>query len=146
MIVGLKVDEQLVHLIEHFFRTSVTAVNLVDDHDCRQVQRKRLLQNVTSLRKRSFSSVNEQQNAVNHREGALNFSTKVGVTRSVDQVDLGVLVNHRSGFSQNGDSSLTFLIIRVHDTIDHRLVSSKSSGCPQQSVHESCFSMVDVRD
>ena len=146
VVVGLEVDEQLVHLVEYFFGSSISTVNFVDDNNGRKIERQCLLQHIARLRKRTFGGVDQEQNAVNHGEGSLYFPTKVGVTRSVHQVDLGVLVDHRGSFSQNGDASLTFLVIGVHDTIDHRLVSSERSSGTQKSVHKSCFSMVNVRD
>jgi hypothetical protein len=37
LVVGIEVDEQLVHLVEHLVGAGVLAVDLVDHHDGRQV-------------------------------------------------------------------------------------------------------------
>ena len=39
VVVGFEVDEQLIDLVENFFSTSISTVNLVDDNNGRKVER-----------------------------------------------------------------------------------------------------------
>jgi hypothetical protein len=92
----------------------------------------------------AFSSVDQQDDAVDKRKCTLYFAAKVSVARCVDQVDEHTTEGDASGFSQNGDSALTFLCIAVHDAINNLLVSGESAGGLEKSVYKCGFAMVNV--
>jgi hypothetical protein len=50
---------------------------------------KRLFKHEPGLRHRALGGVNQQEDAVRHRQHALDFAAEVGVAGRVDQVDLG---------------------------------------------------------
>ncbi|CAB4796824.1 unannotated protein [freshwater metagenome] len=146
MVTGIEVDEQLVHLVEHFFWACIAAVDLVDDDDGRQIERQCLLQHVAGLRQWALGRIDEQQHAVDHGEGAFDFATEVGVAGGVNEVDLGALPCDGSGLGENGDATLSLLVVAVHHAVNDRLMGCKGACCAQQGIDECGFTVVDVRD
>ena len=53
----------------------------------------RLLQHEAGLRQRPLRGVDQQQDAVDHRQRALDLAAEVGVARRVDDVDLHAVVD-----------------------------------------------------
>ena len=81
---GRAVEDHLIHLLG----TTVGFVHFVDDHDGLQTNLQGFLQHESRLRHRPLESVNEQQTAVGQIQHALHLAAEVGVTRSVDDIDL----------------------------------------------------------
>lgn len=54
----------------------------------------------------ALKGVDQQQGAVGHTQHALDLAAKVGVARSVDDVDLNVLVLDRDVLGENRDAAL----------------------------------------
>ena len=94
VFLGVEVDEQVVDLVQHFLRTRVGAVDLVDDHDRRQVRFQRLAQHIPRLRQRAFAGVHQQHDAIHHLQRALHFAAEIAVAGRVDNVDLHVVVKN----------------------------------------------------
>ena len=91
LVIGLEVEEQFEHFVEHFGRARVGAVDLVDDDDRLQAQAKRLAGDELGLRHRPFGGVDQQDHAVDHGEDALDLGAEIGVAGRVDDVDVGGL-------------------------------------------------------
>ena len=85
---GLEVQEQLLDLGDHLSHACVGAVDLVDDHDGGQVELQRLAQHEAGLRQRAFGGIDEQEDAVHHRQRTLHLAAEVGVAGGVDDVEL----------------------------------------------------------
>ena len=134
MIRMSQIQKQLLDFMQHFFWTSILTIHLVDYQNHWQVESQGLRQHITGLWQRAFCGVDEKQNSIDHRQRTLYFPTKVGVARSVNQVDLGALPFDLCGFRQNSDASFTFLIVVIHNAIDDCRVSSKGSCRTQESV------------
>ena len=83
----VEVEEQLVGLVDHLGDPGVRPVHLVDDQDHRQLRLQRLAQHEPGLRQRALAGVDEQHDAVDHRQAALDLAAEVGVARGVDDVD-----------------------------------------------------------
>ena len=84
---GVEIHQQVEHLVDHFLRPGVGAVDLVDDQDGLQAALQRLLQHEPRLRHRAFEGVDQQQRAVGHAEHALDLAAEVGVAGRVDEVE-----------------------------------------------------------
>ena len=82
LLVGVEVEEQLVDLVDHLGDARVGPVDLVDDEDHRQPRLERLAQHEARLRQRALGGVDEQQDAVDHRQPALDLAAEVGVARA----------------------------------------------------------------
>ena len=91
LVIGLEVEEQLEHLVEHFGGARVGAVDLVDDDDRLEAERERLAGDELGLRHRPFGGVDEQDDAVDHRQDALDLGAEIGVAGRVDDVDVGAV-------------------------------------------------------
>ena len=91
MVLGIEVHEQLVHLVDDLGDAGVGPVDLVDHEDHGQVAGERLAEHETGLRQRPFGGVDEQHDAVDHRERPLDLATEVGVAGRVDDVQRDVV-------------------------------------------------------
>jgi hypothetical protein len=136
----------LVDLVEYFLGTGVLPVDLVDNDHSRQSECEGLRQHVASLRERAFSGIHKEDDPVDHRESTLNLATEIRVTWGVDEVDLDVIPRHRCGLREDRDASLSFLIVRVHDSIDHCGMVAKSACGTQKRIYEGGLTVVNVSD
>ena len=84
---GVEIDEQVVDLVQDVLRPRVAAIDLVDDDNRRQAALEGLAQHVARLRQRALRRVDEQDDAVHHRQHALHFPAEVRVARRIDDVD-----------------------------------------------------------
>ena len=146
LFLGVEVNEQVVDLVQHFLRTRIGAVNLVDHQNRRQVGFERLAQHVARLRQRAFAGVHQQHDAVHHLEGAFHFAAEVAVAGRVHDVDLYVVIEDGGVLGQNGDAALALQVVGVHDPLDQMLVGAKRAALPQHGVHQRGLAMVHVGD
>lgn len=80
--------------------TAIRTVDLVDRNDRTQADFQRLANNELRLWHWTFSSINENDSAVHHREDTLNFTAEVGVARRVDDVDTRVFQTTEVAFAR----------------------------------------------
>src|SRR3546814_11097522 len=60
---------------------------LVDDDDRTQAERQRFAGHELGLRHRPFGRIDEQDDAVDHRQDAFDLAAEIGVARRIDDVD-----------------------------------------------------------
>ena len=142
----VQVDEQVVDLVQHFLRTRVGTVNLVDHQDRRQLGFQRLAQHVARLRQRAFAGVNQQHHTVHHLERTLHFAAEVAVAGRVHNVDLDVVVEDGRVLGQDGDAALALQLVGVHHALDVGLVGAEGAALVQHGVNQGGLSVVHVRD
>ena len=118
LFLGVEIDEQVVDFVEHFLRTRVGAVDLVDDQNRRQLGFQRLAQHVARLRQRAFAGIDQQHDAIHHLQRAFDFAAEVAVAGRVHDVDLHVVVKDGGVLGQDGDAALALQFVRVHDALD----------------------------
>ncbi len=145
-VVGAKIDEEGVHLVQHLGDTGIGTVDLVDAKHSRETELQRLFQDEPRLRQRPFGRIDDEENAVDHGERALDLAAEVGMPRRVDDVDLHAAVRDRSVLRENRDTALALEVIRVHDPLDHDLVGAEDPALVQHRIDERRLSVVDVRD
>ena len=87
---------------------AVGLVYLVDYHNGSQAHFKGFLKYKAGLGHRSLKGVDQKQNAVGHVQDSLHLSTKVSVTRRIDNVDFNALVVYTHVLGQNRNSTLSF--------------------------------------
>ena len=109
--VCVEVDKQVINLVQHFLRARVGAIDLVDDHDGRQFGLERFREHIAGLRQRALGGIDEQHDAVNHFERALNLATKIGVAGGVDDVDFSKAEINRCVFGENRDAALALQLV-----------------------------------
>ena len=145
-LVGPKVHEQLVDVVEHLARPSVGPIDLVQGDDHRQPPRHRLLEDIAGLRERPFGGIDEEQHRVDHEQGSLDLAAEVGVTRCVDDVEPDVAVLDGRLLGQDRDALLAFEVHRVEHAIDDGLVRTERAGLAEHGVDERGLAVVDVGD
>ncbi len=84
---GVEVEEQLLDVVDDLGDAGVGAVDLVDHEDHRQLGLERLAQHEAGLGERPLAGVDEQEDAVDHRQCPLDLAAEVGVPGGVDDVD-----------------------------------------------------------
>ena len=132
--------------------SGVGAVDFVDDDDRPKLVLKRLFQDESRLRHRTFGGVNQKKNAVRHAQDALDFPAEVGVAGGVDQVDLRDLSGGRVGvidgdvLGQDGDAALALQRVAVQKRVLLHLAIAEIAALAQQSIHQRRLAMVDVGD
>ena len=144
VLIGVKVQEQLLDLMDDLLHACVGPVDLVDHQDHRQFRLKGLAQDEPGLRQRALARVHQQQDAVDHGEPALDLAAEIRVTGRVDDVDLQPAVANRRVLGEDRDALLAFDVHRVHDSLGHVLVLTEGAGLPEHGVDESRLAVVDV--
>ena len=79
-------------------------------------------------------------------QDALDLAAEIGVAGGVDDVDAGVLPQHRGRLGQDGDAALALEIVGVHRALGTSLVLAEGAGLLQQLVDEGGLAVVDVGD
>ena len=143
-LVGVEIEEELVHLVHHVLDPSVGSIDLVDDEDHRQPRLECLAEHEPRLRQRPFARVHEEQDAVHHRQRAFHLATEVGVARRVDDVDLDPVAPDGRVLRKNRDPFLAFEVHRVHHAIGDVLIGAERTGLPQHRVNERRLAVIDV--
>ena len=144
--VGVEVDEELVDLLDDLGDAGVGAVDLVDDEDHRQLRLQRLAQDEAGLRQRPLGGVDQQQDAVDHRQGALDLAAEVGVAGGVDDVELDVAAVDGGVLGEDRDPLLALEVHRVHHPLGDVLALAEGAGLPQHRVDQRRLAVVDVGD
>ena len=92
-----------------------------------------------------FRGVDEQEDALDHRQDALHLRAEVPVARRIDDVDDGVAVLDRGVLGEDRDPPLLLELARVHDELVHVLSRAERPALLQERVHERRLAVVDVR-
>ena len=145
-LAGAEIDEEVVHLVQHLREPRVAAVDLVDAEDGGEPELERLLQDEAGLRQRPLGGVDDEKNAVHHRQRALDLAAEVGVARRVDDVDLHPAVRDRGVLGEDRDAALALEVVRVHHALDDDLVGAEDAALVQHRVDERRLAVVDVGD
>ena len=146
VLVGVEVEEELLHLVDDFGDAGVAAVDLVHHEDHGKAGLEGLAEHEAGLRQRSLARVDEEEDAVDHGERTLHLTAEVGVPGRVDDVDLHVAVPDGGVLGQDRDALLALQVHRVHDAVGHFLVGPERAGLAQHGVDEGGLAVVDVRD
>jgi hypothetical protein len=143
---GVEIDEQIVDFVQNFLRPRVTAVDLVDHHDGRQIGFQRLAQDITSLRQRALTRVDQQQHAIHDFQGALHLTAKIAMAGRIHNIDARVVIGDGGVLGQDGDATFALQIIGVHDPLHHRFTLAENAALPEHGVHQRGLAVVHVRD
>ena len=152
LVIGLQCDEQVEDFVEHFLGARIGAVDLVDDDNRAQAQSQSLAGNELCLRHRPFGGIDEQHDAIDHRQNAFDFAAEIGVSGSVDDVDVGGFVVglvgpfDRRALGENGDAAFFFEIVRIHGAFGDALILAEGPRLPEQLVDKRGLAVVNVRD
>ena len=143
---GVEVDEQVVDLVEHFLRARVRAIDLVDHDDRRQAALEGLAQHEPGLRQRPFGRVDQQHDAVGHRQHALDLAAEIGVAGRVHDVDQRLAVMDGGVLGQDGDAALALELVAVHRPLGDALVGAEHAALAEHRVDQRGLAVIDVGD
>ena len=107
----VQIDKEIVNLVQDLLRPRIWAIDLVDDDDRRQLGLERFRKHVAGLRQRALRGIDQEHDAIDHLECALDLAAEVGVTWRIDNVDLGVFEMDRRVLGQDGDAALAFELV-----------------------------------
>src|SRR5208337_2151593 len=144
LFLGVKINKEVVNLVENFLRTGIRPVDLVDDENRLQVGFERLAEHVTGLRQRPFAGIDEQHDAVHHLQGALHFAAKIGVPGRVHNIDFDARIKHSRILGEDGDAALAFQIVRVHDALGDGLVVAEGATLSKHGVNQRGLAVVHM--
>ena len=122
----------------------VGTVDFVDDHDHAVTELERAGEDEARLRHGSLRRVNQQDDAVDHFQNTLHLAAEVGVTRGVDDVDLGVTVADGGVFGENGDAAFALKVARVHDALDDLLIFAVDAALLEHFIDQRGLAVVNV--
>ena len=143
---GTEVEEEVERFIEDMIGPRVGPVDLVHDEDRPVPALQRLPEDELRLRHRPVDRVHEQQDAVDHVHDALDLASEVGVTRGVDDVDLGAAVHDGRVLGHDRDPALALDRVAVHDALGYLLVLAEDVALLEHGVDEGRLPVVDVGD
>src|SRR5690606_21933070 len=144
LVRGTQVIKQIKHLIHYPVRAGTRAVDLVHNHNRAQARCERFLGNKAGLRHGAVDGIHHQQHTVYHAHYPLNFATEVSVARGVYDVDIVVLPFQRGVFCQNGNATLFFLVVGVHNALVFEFFTVQGARLAQQLVNQGGFTVVNV--
>ena len=130
-------DEQIEHFLVHAHRIRARPVDLVDDDDRRTPKREGFAQYEAGLWHRTVESINHQQHTIDHAQNALHFTAEIGVTGSVDDIQLGAVPADRGVLRQDRDATLA--LERTVESITRSattLILTKGTGLSEHLVDE----------
>ena len=143
---GVEIDEQIVDFVQHLLRPRVTAVDLVDHHDGRQLGLQRLAQDVASLRQGALTRVDQQQHAVHELQGALHLAAEIAVAGRVHNVDARAVIGDGGVLGQDGDAAFALEFVGVHNPLHHGFTLAENAALPEHGVHQRGLAVVHMRD
>ena len=141
---------QLVHqfkgVVDHPIRTRAIAINFIDHNDRPEAQSQGFFGHETRLRHRAFNRIHQQQDPINHRQHALDFTAEISVTRGIHDVDVDAFIINGGVLGENGNAALFFKIVGIHDAFSNVLVGGEGTGLMKKFVNKGSFTVVDVGD
>ena len=146
LVACVEVEQKFQHFVADFCKSCVGLVDFVDYYYDFESQSQCFFNDETRLRHRSFLCVNQKYDAVDHFENALHFTRKIRVSGSVDDIDFYAVIMYGRILCQNGDTSFSFEVTRVHNARCYLLIFSKRARLFEHTVHERSFAVVDVCD
>ena len=143
---SVKINKQIIKLIQHFLRTRISAVNLVDHHHRRQAGFKSFAQHIARLRQWAFTGVHQQHDSIYHFQCALHLAAKIAVAGCVHNIDLYIVVPDGGVLRQDSDAALTLQLVGVHHAVNQGFIGAECAALPQHGVYKRGFSVVNVGD
>ena len=137
---------KIVDLVQHLGDAGVGPVDLVDADDRRQFGLQRFFQHEAGLRQRPFGGVDQQHDAIDHGQGALDLAAEIGVARRVDDIDLDFAVMDGRVFRHDRDAAFALQFHGVHHALGHLFVGAEDTALVQHGIDQSGLTVVDVGD
>jgi len=145
-VIGAQIGEQVETFVQRPVGFRIGLVDLVQYYDGAQAQGQRLGGHEFGLGHRTLGGIDQQHDAIDHAQDALDLAAEIGVAGGVDDIDTGAAPLDRGRLGQDGDPPLAFQIVAVHGTFGDGLVFTKGAGLFQQFIHQRRLAVVHVSD
>ena len=89
----------------------------------------RLAEHVARLRQRPFARVDQQHDAVDDLERALDLAAEIAVAGRIDDVDLDAVIADAGDLGEDGDAALALQVVGIHHAVDDGFVVAKMPLC-----------------
>ena len=127
-------------------RAGILPVNLVDNNDRLEPVFQSLAQDKFRLCLRTVVGIHHQKDAIDHLHDPLDFSAKIGVPGSIDNVHVITVPAKGRIFRANGNALFSLEIHGIHDPLIHLLICAKRPRLLEQLVHQGRLAVVHVRN
>ena len=107
-VAATQIVEQFEDLIDGSVRIGTRSIDFIDDDNGLQAIGECFLRHEARLRHWPINRVDQQQHGIDHGQDTLNFTTKIRVSRSVHNIDLGIAVVDCRVLSQNRYATFFF--------------------------------------
>ncbi len=134
------------YLLFDLHRPRIRPIDLVDEHNDLLVPFDRLLQDEARLWERSLGGIDEEENALDHRQDALHFGPEIPMAGRIDNVDHRAPVLDRGVLGENGDSPFTLQFAGVHHAVRDLLTLAERPRLFEQRIDKRGLAVVDVSD
>ena len=143
---GVEVDEEVVNFVEDRGGAGVGTVDFIEDDNGRQIRLQSFLQDVARLGQGAFAGVHQEEHAIDHAQGALDFAAKVAMARRIHDIDARAAIEKRRVLGQDGDAPLSFEVVGIHHPVDDFLIDTKDSALAEHGIDQGGFTVVHMGD
>ena len=146
LFVRVEFAEKVENLVERIVRITAVAVNLVDNDNRGESERKRFLRHEARLGHRAFERIDNQKYTVNGPEDAFHLAAKIRVPRCIDDVDVVAFVADACVFRENRDAAFPLDSSGVHNAFVHFFAFVERAALFENLVDERRLAVVNMRD
>jgi len=141
---GVKIDEQIVYLVDDLFDSGIAPVDLVDNEDYGHAPFQGLFEDKTGLRQGPFAGIHEENGSVHHIEAPFHLAAEVSVSRGIDDIDLYLAISDGGILGHDCYPPLPLEIEGIHHPVLYCLMLPEGAGSPQHGIYEGCLAMVNM--
>ncbi len=98
------------------------------------------------MRQHALGGVDEDDDAVDHVEDALDLAAEIGVAGGVDDVDARAFPDDAGALGQDGDAALALEVVAVERAFGDDLVFAERAGLAEELIDQRGLAMIDVGD
>src|SRR5262249_4972094 len=139
-------NKEVIDLIQDFLDACIRPIDFIDHDDGRKFRFEGLHQHVASLRQRSFTGIDQEDDAVHHFQSTFHLAAEIAVTRRIDNVDFDAAITDSRCLRKDGDSPLAFEIIGIHNAFHNLFIGSENTALPKHGVNKGGLTMINVGD
>ena len=144
LLVSIQINKEFQYFIDDFLRSCFRTVDFIDAHDNRQFQFQSLAQYELGLWHGTFKCIYYQNYTIYHLENTLYLAAEVGMSRCVDDIDLGIFIIYGGVLGEDGNTTFAFDVVGVHDTFRNFLILTEYTTLLQQFIHKCRLAMIDM--
>ena len=141
---SIEVAHQVEHHLVHLFRATVRLIYLINNDDRLQSELQCLLEHETGLRHRTLESIDEEEASICHVEHALNLTTEVRVSRSIEDINLSTFPIDRYILWENGYTTLALQVVGIEHFAAVILAVAEQLTGEHHLVDQCSLTMVNV--